>query len=226
MEFLKVILSSVLSIVIMYIIIKVIGNRSIAQMTAFDYLNGITVGSIAAELATNIEGDMLYPIIALIVYGAAIFLINILTLKSVKMRAFFTGRPIVILDNDKISKAAMKKARLDINEFLMLLRCKGYFDLSQIKTVMFEENGTLSILPKAGARPLQPQDVKIAASEETYFTSIIADGEMLEENVKKLGKDDIWLKQEMDRNRISGIGDVFLAVCDKNGKAYFYKMTD
>ena len=68
-QFINVILSSLGSIVVLFILSKLIGNKQISNMTLFDYINGITIGSIAAEMATAIEGDFLLPLIAMAIYG-------------------------------------------------------------------------------------------------------------------------------------------------------------
>ena len=110
-------LSSLLSIAVLFLLAKLMGTKQVSQMTMFDYVVGITIGSIAAELATELE-EPLRPLTALIVYGVTAFVISILTNKFLKVRSMVTGKPLVLLENGVIYRENLKKARLDLNEFL------------------------------------------------------------------------------------------------------------
>ena len=54
MELLHVFLTSVGSVVFLFILTKLLGNKQMSQLSMFDYINGITIGSIAAEMATSL----------------------------------------------------------------------------------------------------------------------------------------------------------------------------
>ena len=140
-------LSSLLSIAVLFLLAKLMGTKQVSQMTMFDYVVGITIGSIAAELATELE-EPLRPLTALIVYGVTAFVISILTNKFLKVRSIVTGKPLVLLENGVIYRENLKKARLDLNEFLTYCRIGGWFDLNQLQTAVLEHNGVVSFLPK------------------------------------------------------------------------------
>ena len=114
-------LTTLLSIVVIFLLAKLMGTKQVSQMTMFDYVVGITIGSIAAELATELE-EPLRPLTALIVYGVTAFVISILTNKFLKVRSIVTGQPLVLLENGVIYRENLKKARLDLNEFLKIGR--------------------------------------------------------------------------------------------------------
>ena len=119
MDIFKVLITSVVSIVVLFFITKAIGNRQMSQLTMFDYINGITIGSIAAELATSLE-EFTKPLTALIVYGLVSFLIAYITNKSIKIRRFVEGQALLLYDNGTIYEKNLMKAKLDIDEFLTL----------------------------------------------------------------------------------------------------------
>ena len=121
MVLLQILISSVVSLVILFILTKIMGNKQISQLSMFDYIIGITIGSIAAELATDLE-DPVQPATAMIIYGIVAVLISYISTKSNKARAFFAGKPIILMTNGRLSKAKMKKARLDVNELLAMAR--------------------------------------------------------------------------------------------------------
>ncbi|HCC02474.1 MAG TPA: DUF421 domain-containing protein, partial [Ruminococcaceae bacterium] len=140
MEILQVILTSVLSVVALFIIGKLMGHKQIAQLDFFDYITGITIGSIAAELATELQKPW-KPLLAMLVYGIFAVCMSIMENKLPRIRKYANGIPTIIFENGKISRQNMKKAKLDLSEFLLLCRQAGYFDLSMIQTAVYEYNG-------------------------------------------------------------------------------------
>jgi uncharacterized membrane protein YcaP (DUF421 family) len=153
-------LTTLASIAVMFLLTKLMGAKQVSQMTMFDYVVGITIGSIAAELATELENPE-QPLIAMILYGVAAYGISVWTTKSLKVRGFFTGKPLTLMDNGVIYRKNLKKARMDLNEFLTFCRMDGYFDLSQIQTAILEHNGHVSFLIKEPNRPATPEDLKL-----------------------------------------------------------------
>ena len=127
-------LTALLSIAVMFLLTKMMGTKQVSQMTMFDYVTGITVGSIAAELATELE-EPVKPLTAMVVYGLVAVLISIITCKSLKLRAWITGKPLVLLENGVIYRKNLKKSKLDLNEFLTYCRIGGWFDRSEERRV-------------------------------------------------------------------------------------------
>lgn len=225
MELLKILLTSLGSLVVLFILTKLMGNKQISQLSMFDYVIGITIGSIAAELATDLE-DPLQPVEAMIIYGLAAVLISYCSTKSNRLRAFFSGQPIILLQNGKLSKKKLKKARLDVNEFLAMARIAGYFDLSQVQTAVFEQNGNVSFLPRANYRPANPDDMKLPVQDEEMLINLIVDGNVMERELRLAGKDEQWLKAQLKENGYKGPDEVFLATVDRNGKATFFPLEE
>lgn len=145
MDIIKVILMSIFSIIELFLLTKVIGNRQMSELNMFDYVNGITIGSIAAEMATSLEDDIKAPAIAMAVYALFTVLISYISSRSVNARRILVGTSIILFKNDTLYKQNLKTAKIDINELITQLRINGYFDLSQIDTVILEENGKISI---------------------------------------------------------------------------------
>jgi uncharacterized membrane protein YcaP (DUF421 family) len=223
MEILSIVLTSVVSLLLLFLLCKLMGNKQISQLSMFDYIVGISIGSIAAELATELENP-LYPALAMVLYGLAAFAISVLTSKSVALRKFMTGKPLLLMQEGKIYRENMKKARFDLSDFLTLCRINGYFDLSAIQTAILEENGTVSFLPKSGMRPLQPQDVQVYPPEETVRGNVILDGVILPRTLSALGYDENWLMKELSQRGVHGPKDVYLATLTKAGELQLYPM--
>lgn len=222
MEYLKVGLTALLSALALFILTKLMGHKQLAQLDVFDYVNGITIGSIAAEMATELEAP-LKPFIALVVYALIAVALSIISNKFPASRKIIVGHPIVLLDKDKLYRKNFKKAKLDLNEFLCLCRGQGYFDINQIETAVFEHNGSLSILPKAGNKPLTPDDMKVYPPQEEVITELIMDGKIIEENLKKANKSVLWLSRRLEEQHISDPKEVFFAFVDNKSTLSVYK---
>ena len=215
MEILKLVLTSVLSAVALFIIAKIIGHKQMSQLDFFDYITGITIGSIAAELATELEKPW-KPLVAMIIYGTITVVLTFLTSRFPKTRKFINGTPTIIMNNGKIYRQNMKKAKMDLSEFMVMCRQEGYFNLSDIQTAVFEYNGRLTVLPKATKRPVNPTDMNIVPPPESINTEVIMDGRILDENLKRLGLDANWLKKELECKGYKTAKEIFLGICDDN----------
>ena len=126
MDIIKVILTSLLSVAALFIITKIMGHKQVAQLDFFDYVSGITIGSIGAELATNLE-EPWKPLIALGIYGGVSVILSLLTHKFPKTRKYINGTPTILMNEGKIYRKNLKKAKLDLSEFMLLCREQGYF---------------------------------------------------------------------------------------------------
>ena len=215
MEFIKVILTSLLSVVSLFIIAKIAGHKQMAQLDFFDYITGITIGSIAAELATELEAPW-KPLTAMVIYGIAAVTLSTLAQKFPKTRKYINGTPTIVMDNGKLYRENMKKAKLELSEFMVLCRQEGYFNINDIQTAIFEYNGRITILPKSKKRPLTPEDMCITPDKAEIYTEIIMDGRILHENLKRLGLDLIWLDKQLKKQKYNNAKEIYLGICDKN----------
>ena len=211
MDIIKVILTSLLSVAALFIITKIMGHKQVAQLDFFDYVSGITIGSIGAELATELE-EPHQPLIALAVYGLASIVLNFLTQKISKTRKYITGTPTFLMNNGKLYRKNLKQAKLDLSEFMLLCREQGYFDLDEIQTAIFEHNGKLSILPKAANRPVTPEDLKIMTKPDFIGVEVIMDGHIMGENLSRMGRDENWLIKQLKAQGYKEAKEIFLGV--------------
>ncbi|NLB62058.1 MAG: DUF421 domain-containing protein [Clostridiales bacterium] len=221
MDIFVIFLTSLFSYIVLFVMTKMMGHKQVSQLDFFDYITGITIGSIAAEFATDLEAPW-KPLLAMVIYALATVLLGVIANKFPKARKYLSGTPTIIMDNGKLIRKNMKKEKLDLDELLMMCREQGYFDLSSIQTALFECNGKLTILPKSSNRPTTPADLQITPSQETLFTEIIMDGRIIEENLHRLGVEMNWLSKQLKKQGIGKPKDVFLAVCDKNHNVSFY----
>ncbi len=222
MEFAKVALASALSYAALFLSAKLIGRKQVSQLDFLDYITGITIGSIAAELATDLE-SMWKPLIAIAIYAMATWLMSLMNLHLQKSRKFINGTPTIIMDNGKLYRENMKKSKLELSEFMVMCRQQGYFDLSGIQTAVFEYSGKLSILPVEDRRPATPMDMGLSPAQQKLFTEVIMDGRILEENLKRMGRDAAWLNKQLRGQGIRDAKEVFLGLCDSELKLTCYR---
>ena len=222
MTFLYLILTTIGSFVALFIAAKVVGHKQIAQLDFFDYITGITIGSIAAEMATELE-EPWKPLCALLIYGAVTLLLSMLTNKFPRLRKYLSGTPTILMDNGKLYRENLKQAKLDLSEFMVLCRQQGYFDLSSIQTAVFEYNGRLTILPVSSRRPATPEDMNLHPEQEQIFTELIMDGRVLEGNLKRMGLDRSWLDKQLRQQGYHSPREIFLALRDPGGTVLLYE---
>ena len=210
MEVFQVVLTALLSAAALFVTAKLMGHKQVAQLDFFDYISGITIGSIAAELATELESPW-KPLIAMAVYGIIEIILSLIT-----SRKYINGTPTILMDSGKLYRDNMKKAKLDLSEFMMLCRQLGYFNLNDIQTAVFEYNGKLSVLPVSGKRPANPADLGLTPTQEHICTEIIMDGRIMADNLKRMGLEEKWLQKQLDAQGFHSAKEVFLGVCDEN----------
>jgi len=222
MAFLSICATALCSVVVLFLLTKIMGHKQIAQLDFFDYVTGITIGSIAAELATELEQPW-KPLTAMVIYGSVTLLLSILSGKFPRMRKYLNGSPTILLNNGRFYRQNMKKAKLELSEFMVMCRQQGYFDLNDIKTAVFEFNGKLSILPISKKRPANPQDLNLSPQQEYIQTEVTMDGRILGENLKRLGLDIKWLQKQLQLQGYKDPKDIFLALCDENKQLTVFK---
>lgn len=226
MDVFKIIGLSIGSFIVLFILAKLMGNREMAQLSMFDYIISITIGSIAAEMATSLEDNFTEPLVAMIVYAIGAIIISFISLHSMKARRIISGTTLVLYDKGKLYSKNFKKAKMDLDEFLMECRTNGYFNLADLETVLLESNGKISFLPKVEKRPATPEDLNLNLEQEYVVTNIVLDGKVLEENLKHTGNNLKWLHDNMKKQNVDIVQDILLATCDSNNQLSIYKKYD
>ena len=210
MELLQVTLTSLASVVALFLLSKLMGNKQISQLSVFDYIIGISIGSIAAEFSTELENPE-HSLIAMIIYAVSTWLVSIVISKSTRMRKLIVGKPLILFDNGNLFRENFKKAKIDISDFLTHCRSKGYFDLTQIQTAVFEYNGSISILPAEKYRPIAPSDMNLNPVQQQLIVNVILDRNVNEENLALTGNSSAWLTNQLRFQGYSSPEEIFLA---------------
>ena len=211
MDFVKIIILSAVSFLVLFALSKFMGSRQISQLSFFDYVIGISIGSIAAEMATNIDLALWKGVLAMIIYAALDVLFELLSRKSIKARKFINGTPIILINNSKISKSALKKAKIELDDLITAARSAGYFDLSQIDTA-----------PKPLDRQLTPRDFNFAPVRKGLLTTVVIDGELMADNIASSAVTADYVTRIIAERELR-VQDVFLATVDESGNVEIFE---
>lgn len=222
-NFFNICFRTILVLIILFFITKMMGKKQISELNFFDYVVGITIGSIAADISLDIEKNMIAGIAALFIYGFISYIISFVSIKSILARRFFIGVPTVLVEKGKIIESGLKKSKIDVNDLLMESRENGYFNLDEIDYALMEVNGNISFLPKEKEKPVTKRDMKIKCSNEGLTVNAIIDSKFMVNNMKAINKDKEWLDHELKVNGYDNYDNILLATIDNNYKVTIYE---
>lgn len=199
-----------------YLFLRITGKKAVAQMHTFDLLYILVLTNIISSPVEveQIGKALAYAAITVILYKLFVRL----TLHN-KLRWILHESPTVLIRNGDIDRNGLKKVRMPMNELLSQLRVKGYADTQNIAIAVLEETGSISVIPKAEYRPVQPSDMKITVKKEYLPIPLIMDGQILDHNLKYLQLDRDWLMNEVGKMG-EKVKNIMLATFLENGKLF------
>lgn len=205
---------------------KLMGQRQIGRLTAFDFIVAFTVGGTAAGVLNNSRNALIGAIISIATLAALDIIVAYLSLKNAKLRRLVQDEPLVLIQNGRLIETMMRKARFNLDDLLLELRRKNIPNLQDVEFAILESNGKLSVIPKSQARPLQPRDLGIATNYEGLPTVLIEDGNIIEDNLYKSDLDKAWLLEQLTLQGIDNPKTVFVAMLDTQGKLFVCKKNE
>lgn len=220
-DILNVIIRTILILILIFILFKLMGPKQVSQMNMFDYITGITIGSVVADISLDIEKNISAGIACILIYSITSILISYLSLKNSKLRSLFNGREIPLITNGKINKKNMSKKRININILQTEARLKGYFNLDEINNAILEPSGMISFEPKEKEKTITKKDMGISSKNKGLVYNLIVDGKILKDNLEHAKKTEKWLKHEL---KVLGkeIENILLLTIDSEEKINLY----
>lgn len=222
-ECINIAFRTIVMAIIIFFLTKLLGKKQISQLSFFDYIVGITIGSTVADISLDIEKNFMGGIVSLVIFVMIAYFISIITMKSITARRFLTGVPTILVEKGKIIESGLKKSKLDVNELLAEARIAGYFDLEEIDYAFMEINGAISFLPKEKYKPVTKRDMKIKVDKSGLTVNGIIDGVYMENNMKAINKDKQWLDHELKVQGYENYDNILLATIDINYKITVYE---
>ena len=198
-EWVKLIIFSFVAVVYLFFVSKILGKKQIAQLEFIDYVMGISIGSIAAEMATDTgETPFYFYLIAMTVFFLVDLAITFVGRKGPALKHFFKGRPITVIYDGKFDYENLKVSKLDVNDVLALCREQGYFDITQVAYAVFETSGKLSVLPKSPYKQVTAEDMGIKLPPASLPCILVVDGNISYSGLNEINKTAEWLKAKTD----------------------------
>lgn len=224
--YLRVFFQTSFAFVILFLISRSLGKKLISQMTLFDFLTVIILGTLTASLVIEVNANPGPIFFALLLWVLYMVVLGVAALKSRKIRRFIEDKPLILVQNGKILEENIGKSRINLDSLLAKLRAQHFFNLADVEFALLETNGQISIIPKSQRRPVNAADLKIPTTYEGLSTELIIDGQVLYENLDQIGQDIQWLKDQLTINKVNSVQDVSLAQLDTNGQLYIDLKSD
>ncbi|MGG0463283.1 DUF421 domain-containing protein [Priestia aryabhattai] len=229
MNILEVVVRVAISFLVLLILTRIMGRKEISQMTFFNFVSAITIGTLSGALVTDQTLSIGNGLMALLAWSIFTVIIGIMTVKSKKTRQIIDGEPVIVIKKGKIMEEALRKVRLDMDSLNASLREKDIFSLMDVEYAIFETDGKLSILKKETELPLTQSDINIDKKEKDLFplaTEVIMDGVINTHNLAKLNLDRKWLYEKLQQLSVNSISEVFYAEVQKNGQLFIDTKND
>ncbi|KNY27178.1 YetF domain-containing protein [Pseudobacteroides cellulosolvens] len=199
---------------------RIMGRKMISQITFFDFVVGVIVGSVAANISVSQQNPVLSGVTVLVVLALITVTIDSSNIKSIFTRKLTNSEPVTVVENGKIIAENLKRTRLPLDNLMMLLREKNTFNIADVEFAIFETDGKLSVLKKSQKQPITPSDLNISTAYAGLTKDIIIDGKVMDENLKDANLDREWLIQKLRYSNFNSIEEVFYAGLDTSGNLY------
>lgn len=218
--YLNILIRSAVTYIILVVFTRIMGRKQISQLTYFDYVVGITIGSIASVASVDKMVNMYEAIFSIFVWSVLTILISEINMKNIKMRLLVDSEPLLIIDKGKVIYKNMKKARYNIGDLLMQLRVKDIFYITDVEIAILEPDGKLSVLKKAEQVTLTAGDMNIKKPKTGMMVDLILDGKILSSHLNQIQKNEEWLLTQLKVRNITNIKDVVFAGLQADGQIY------
>lgn len=216
-DWINVMFRSFFFLIVLYIITKLLGKKQISQLSFFEYITGITIGNIGAELATKVEHSLFNGVVSIATFSLAPFVAGFISMKSKSFRNIVEGKGTVFIKDGKVLEENMYKEKYTIDELLELLRKKDVFNVSDVEYAVLEATGDLNVLLKKENQPLTAKDLNLKIPPIKGSETIIMDGEILDEPLSTAGRSRLWLKTELVKQGVT-VENVFLGQINTYGE--------
>lgn len=205
---------------IVVVVMRIMGKRQIGQLQPFELVIAIMISELAAVPMQNTGIPLLNGIIPILTLLIAQLVMSFLSMKSLRARAVICGKPAILIEKGRIMEKTLRRELYTLNDLLEQLRIKNYSNIADVEYAILETNGQLSIIPKSQKRPVNPEDLNIKTDYEGISIDLVIDGRILSENLKKAGKDKLWLTRELRKQHFDNADQILFASIEPSGKLY------
>ncbi len=199
---------------------RLLGKRQLGEMELSEFILAALIADLASLPLQDLGIPMINGLVPIMVLFCCELLIAGLSMRSVRLRSFFSGKPSLLIVRGRICQREMHKNRFTADELMQELRNQGILDISSVQYAVLETDGKLNVMPFAAKCPATAEQLGINASDEGYPFIVINSGRVLQGNLKHLGRDMNWLDKQLKQKGLSSPEQVFLMTADKNDHVY------
>ena len=201
-------------------VIRLMGKRQLGEMEPMEFVVTMLLANLAAVPMQETGIPLLSGLVPILVVLSMELLLSVLVYHSVGARKLLCGKPVILMENGRLLQKNLKKTRITPDELTEFLRMEGVVDLSSVKYAILETGGQISVLPYAKCKPANAKAAGVRVEDTPLPVTVISDGQLLEENLPKLGKDRGWVAAVLT-NYGCTVRDVYLLTAEPSGKLYF-----
>ncbi|WP_431030007.1 DUF421 domain-containing protein [Lysinibacillus sp. LZ02] len=224
-SYLQVIIETVITFFVLLAFTRLLGKKQLSHLTFFNYITGITIGSIAANMVIMDTSTYTKELTSLVIWCALATFISYISLKSGKVRTILDGQPTIVIKKGEIDRKALSATKINLDDLTMMIRQHQIFSITEIDYAILEPNGSLSILKKPEFQETQKSDLNISPSPPPFIPiEVITDGKLLERNLLETGMSKAWLQEQLTKADVQSIEEVFYAEIQSNGQLFIQKM--
>ena len=213
-----ILIRSVLLVCFAILAMRLMGKRQIGQLQPFELVIAIMIADLASTPMESLDTPLWHGIMPLFTTVALHQLFTYLSLKSQRMRAFFSGRPTVIINKGEINYKALEKLCFNLNDLLEELRTGGILSPTEVETAIMETSGKLTVFPKSQNRPVTPGDLGLSTGYEGIPLTLVMDGKLQKSNLPLCRRDEAWVSKHLKRLGFDRMQDVLLCYLDTDGQ--------
>ena len=203
------------------LIMRLLGKRQLGEMELSEFVVAALIADLASHPLQDIGIPMINGLVPIVTLFCCEVLISGMTMKNIRLRALFFGKPSMLVEKGKIRQKEMKKNRFTTDELMEELRNQGYPDISSVEYAVLETDGRLSVIPYPSEAPVTPAQLKIEAEDKGYPVVVISDGHVIQSNLRLVGRDMNWLKKRLAALGIKDTEQVFLMTVNSAGQVYY-----
>ena len=203
--------------------VRIMGKRQIGQMEPSEFVVAMLVADLAAIPMQNNAIPLVNGLVPMLVVMGLELILSHLSLKSIRLRKMLCGKPVILIDNGKIVQENLRRTQVTLDELSGHLREKDVLDIQTVQYAILETNGNLSVFPYPAEQPAVAKDAKVKASRQYLPVTVVSDGKLLPENLKRAKKDGAWLRKVLLERNATLEGTYLLTVDDGNHVYYIPK---
>ncbi|MFC0477659.1 DUF421 domain-containing protein [Robertmurraya beringensis] len=214
-----------ITFIALYVFCRILGKKLISHLTLFDFIAGITIGSLGGSFIFADQIPLSIGLFGMVIFTTLTLISDILSMKSHHARKLLNSEPLLVIKEGKILEDRMSKARLTMDDLLLLLRKKDIYYLDEVEYAFLETDGSLSAQKKIAQQTTKNQDLQISPPFRGIPRNFIIDGKLVMDHLKGTGKDENWVSNMLQANGIQSLSDIAVAQLDELGTVFLDKKT-